>query len=42
MRMSVAEIIVENLKALGLDYPTVSEEQRQSFAEMRRLLTEQD
>lgn len=42
MRLSVAEIIVKNLRALELSYPTVEEKQRQCFDEMRRLLMDND
>jgi PPK2 family polyphosphate:nucleotide phosphotransferase len=38
MRLSVAEVIVENLRALELRYPAVEDEQRRCFAEMWRLL----
>lgn len=42
MRLHVAEVIAENLKALKLRYPAVSDEQRRCFAEMRRLLLDKD
>lgn len=38
MRLQVAEIIVENLKRLGLAYPRVGKAEKERFAEMRRLL----
>lgn len=38
MRLSVAEIVVAHLRALKLRYPEVDDDQRQRFAEMRRLL----
>ncbi len=38
MRETVAEIIVDNLKRLSLEYPTPSAEARAEFAEQRKLL----
>ena len=38
MRMAVAEIIVETLKSLKIDYPDVGEAERAKFDEMRQLL----
>jgi PPK2 family polyphosphate:nucleotide phosphotransferase len=38
MRMVVADIVVRSLKALGLRYPEVREEDRRRFAELRRML----
>ena len=41
MRMSVAEIIVKSLKKLKLKYPTVGDEQRAKFSQMRRMLEDE-
>ena len=38
MRLSVAEIIVANLKKLDLKYPTVEDKEKARFSEMRNLL----
>ena len=38
MRFCVAEIIVANLKKLGLKYPIVEEKEKARFSEMRNLL----
>ena len=38
MRMTVAEIVVENMKSLKLSYPEVTEEQRRCFGEMKDVL----
>lgn len=38
MRLTVAEIIVKNLKSLGLEYPRVDGKTRAVFKEMRKLL----
>lgn len=42
MRLTVASIIVKTLESLNLSYPTVSEEDRAEFDEMRRLLDSED
>lgn len=41
MRTAVAEIIVDALERVGLDYPQVDEEERATFDEMRRVLDAQ-
>lgn len=41
MRLCVAEIVVNTLKSLGLEYPLVGETERAQFAEMRRVLKAQ-
>lgn len=41
MRAAVAEIIVDALDRVGLDYPQVEEEERATFEEMRRVLDAQ-
>jgi hypothetical protein len=41
MRMLVGEIIVQTLKSLDMTFPTVREEQRARFAELRVMLEEQ-
>ena len=38
MRLQVAKILAENLKNLGLTYPTVSPETKSQFAEMKAIL----
>lgn len=38
MRLTVASIVVETLKAMNLRYPTVSDEERATFDEMRQSL----
>ena len=38
MRFCVAEIIVSNLKRLGLKYPTVEPKEKARFSEMRKIL----
>jgi hypothetical protein len=40
MRMQVGEIIVATLESLDIDWPTVQEEQRKRFEEMRVMLEE--
>lgn len=40
MRLQVAKIILDSLKSLSIDYPKVEEEERQRFAEMRKILEE--
>jgi PPK2 family polyphosphate:nucleotide phosphotransferase len=42
MRMVVAEIVVETLKALPLRYPEVDEKERARFGKMRALLESED
>ncbi|MBN2043474.1 MAG: polyphosphate kinase 2 family protein [Anaerolineales bacterium] len=39
MRKTVAELIVQNLRALDIAYPTVDPEEKARFDEMRQLLT---
>ena len=41
MRLQVAEIVVDNLKKLGLSYPEVTPDSRSMFAEMRATLGEE-
>jgi hypothetical protein len=41
MRMLVGEIIVQTLRSLDLTFPTVRDEQRARFAELRVILEEQ-
>jgi len=38
MRLAVAEIVVESLKSLKLEYPAVGTVERARFTEMRRIL----
>ena len=38
MRFCVAEIIVANLKKLGLEYPTVEDKEKARFSQMRKFL----
>lgn len=40
MRLTVAEIIVNTLKSLGLKYPAIGKEEKSKFKEMRNLLKE--
>jgi hypothetical protein len=40
-RVAVADLIVERLKALGLAYPVVSEEQRSQLIEERKVLADE-
>lgn len=42
MRVAVAEIIVDTLKSLSMDYPQVSEKDRERFAVARQQLEEED
>ena len=42
MRLQVAGILADNIKNLDINYPTVSAETKQEFAEMRRILTAED
>jgi PPK2 family polyphosphate:nucleotide phosphotransferase len=42
MRWTVAQIVVDTLERLGLAYPTVGEEERAKFDEMRELLEGED
>ncbi len=42
MRLCVAEIIVANLKKLGLKYPTVEDEEKVRFSQMRKILETED
>ena len=42
MRLSVADIIVKQLRTLELNYPEVGDDQRETFAEMRQLLMKED
>jgi PPK2 family polyphosphate:nucleotide phosphotransferase len=42
MRLTVAQLVVENMKALKLKYPSVEDEQRQHFGDMRRQLMNED
>lgn len=42
MRMTVAEIVVQTLKGLGLHYPELDAGERRRFAALRRKLTRQD
>lgn len=41
MRITVAEIIVDALESLSLDYPAVDESQKRSFTDMRKKLMEE-
>lgn len=41
MRMTVADIVVRALQSLDMHYPTVSDEERKHFAEVRRQLEEE-
>jgi hypothetical protein len=38
MRLTVARLVAERLRSLGLEYPEPDAEERVRFAEMRRLL----
>ncbi len=40
MRLSVADIIIQNLKTLKLSYPAVDAKEKAKFAEMRAMLSE--
>ena len=42
LRLTVAEIVAESLKSLGLSYPEVNPEERARFDEMRALLVGED
>ncbi|MFC2085410.1 PPK2 family polyphosphate kinase [Bacteroidota bacterium] len=41
MRYTVAKTIVENLKSLKLEYPTVSDDEQNKFGEMKKILEEE-
>jgi len=41
MRLQVANILAENIKRLDIQYPSVSPETRERFAEMRTILTDE-
>jgi hypothetical protein len=42
MRMAVADIIVEALAGLKLEYPTVTEEKRRELDAARKMLEEEE
>jgi PPK2 family polyphosphate:nucleotide phosphotransferase len=41
MRLTVAEIIVQSLKKLGLAYPKINREEKAKFAKMRKMLQDE-